>query len=35
MKRFGKILKDIFTKNLPYKILAVALAALAVVLINL
>lgn len=35
MKKFGKILKDIFTKNLPIKLLAIVLAAITVLFINL
>lgn len=35
MKKFGKFLKDVFTKNLGIKLLAVVLAALAVVFINI
>ncbi len=35
MKKFSEILKGVFTKYLPIKILAVALAALTVLLINL
>ena len=35
MKNFGKFLKDVFTKNIGIKILALALAALAVVFINI
>lgn len=35
MKKFSEILKDIFTKNIPIKALAIILAALTVLLINL
>ena len=35
MKKFSEILKDIFTKNIPIKVLAIVLAALTVLLINL
>ena len=35
MKKFGKFLKDVFTKNIVIKILALVLAAIAVVLINI
>ena len=35
MKKIGKFLKDFFTKNIPYKLLAVALAALTVFFINM
>lgn len=35
MKKFGKILKNVFTKNLGIKLLALLLAAVTVVLINL
>lgn len=35
MKKFGKFLKDVFTKNIGIKILALVLAAIAVVLINI
>ena len=35
MKNFGKFLKDVFTKNIGIKLLALVLAALAVVLVNI
>ena len=35
MKKFGKFMKDLFTKNIGLKILALVLAAVAVVLINI
>lgn len=35
MKKFGKFLREVFTKNLPIKLLAIVLAALVVILINL
>lgn len=35
MKKFGKFLKDLFTKNIGLKILAIILAAVAVVMINI
>ena len=35
MKRFGKFLKDFFTKNIPVKLLALALAVLTVLFINI
>lgn len=35
MKKFGKFLKDLFTKNFGIKLLALVLAAIAVVLINI
>ena len=35
MKKLGKFLKDVFTKNIDVKILALVLAAIAVVLINI
>ncbi len=35
MKRFGKFLKDFFTKNIPVKLLALVLAALTVLLVNI
>lgn len=35
MKKFGKILLGLFTKNLPLKILALALAAVTVIFINI
>ena len=35
MKKFGKFLKEIFTKNIVIKLLALVLAAIAVVLINI
>ena len=34
MKKLGKILKDFFTKNIPIKLLALALAALTVLFIK-
>ena len=35
MKKFGKFLKDFFTKNIPVKLLALALAVLTVLFINI
>lgn len=35
MKKFGQFLKDLFTKNIGIKLLAIALAAVVVVLINI
>ncbi len=35
MKRIGKFLKDFFTKNIPVKLLALALAVLTVLFINI
>lgn len=35
MKKFGKFLKDVFTKNIGIKLLAIVLAAIAVVLVNI
>ena len=35
MKKFGKFLKDVFTKNIGIKLLALVLAAIAVVLVNI
>ena len=35
MKKFGKFLHDVFVKNIGIKILAIVLAALAVVMINI
>ena len=35
MKKFKKIVKDIFTKNIDIKILAIVIAALAVIFINI
>lgn len=35
MKKFNKILKDIFTKNIGLKLLAILVAALTVVFINI
>lgn len=35
MKKFGKFLKDVFTKNIFIKILALVLAAVAVAMINI
>lgn len=34
MKSFGKFLKDLFTKNLPIKLLAIAVAVVTVIFIN-
>lgn len=34
MKKIGKFLKDFFTKNIPIKLLALALAVLTVLFIN-
>lgn len=35
MKKFTKFLKDLFTKNIELKILALVLAAIAVAFINI
>ena len=35
MKKPGKIFKDLFTKNIDIKILALVIAAIAVMLINM
>lgn len=35
MKNFKKVLKEIFTKNLDIKLLAIVIAAIAVVFINI
>lgn len=35
MKKFGQFLKDVFTKNIGIKLLAIFLAAVAVVFVNL
>ncbi len=35
MKKLGKFLKDFFTKNIPVKLLALVLAALTVLFINI
>lgn len=35
MKKFKKVLKDIFTKNIDIKFLAVVIAVIAVVFINI
>ncbi len=35
MKKFSKIIKDIFTKNIDIKLLALVMAALTVVFINI
>lgn len=35
MKKIGKFLKDFFTTNIPLKLLAVAIAAVTVVLLNI
>lgn len=34
MRKFGKFLVDIFVKNIPIKLLAIGLALLTVILIN-
>ena len=35
MKKFGKFLKDLFTKNVGLKLLSLVLAAIVVMLINI
>ncbi len=35
MKKLGKFLKEFFTKNIPVKLLALVLAALTVLFINI
>lgn len=35
MKKFGKFILGLFTKNLPLKILALVLAAIIVIFINI
>ena len=35
MKRIGRFLKNFFTKNVPVKLLALALAVVTVLLINI
>ena len=35
MKNFGNFLKELFTKNILYKLLAIGLAVLTVILINI
>lgn len=35
MKKLGQFFKDLFTKNIPLKLLAVALSVLTVFLLNL
>ena len=35
MKKLGKLLKDLFTKNIPIKLLALALAAVTVLFIKI
>ncbi len=35
MKKFSKFLKDVFTKNIDIKLLAIVMAVLAVVFINI
>lgn len=35
MKKFGKFIKDLFTVNVGLKVLAIALAAIVVALINI
>lgn len=35
MKKFGKFLAGLFTKNIPIKLLAVVLAVIAVIFINI
>lgn len=34
MKKFGQFFLDLFTKNIPIKLLALAVAAIAVIFIN-
>lgn len=34
MKKFGKFLCDLFTKNIPIKLLAVVMALITVILLN-
>lgn len=34
MKKFGQFLKDVFTKDLPIKLLAIAVAVVTVIFIN-
>lgn len=34
MKNFGKFLKDLFTKDIPIKLLAIAVAVVTVIFIN-
>lgn len=35
MNKFTKFLADLFTKNIPYKLLAIAIALVTVILINI
>jgi hypothetical protein len=35
MKKFTKFLSDVFTKNVPIKILAIVLAAVTVIFLNI
>lgn len=35
MKKIGKFLKDLFTTNIPFKLLALVIAALTVFLLNI
>lgn len=35
MKKFGKFLAGLFTKNIPIKLLAIVLAVIAVIFINI
>lgn len=35
MKKFSKILKDMFTKDIPIKLLAIAIAVITVIFINI
>lgn len=35
MKKFSKFIKDVFTKNIDIKLLAIAVAVVAVIFINI
>ncbi len=35
MKKFSKFIKDLFTKNIDIKLLAIAIAVVAVIFINI
>ncbi len=35
MKKFSKFIKDVFTKNIDIKLLAIAIAVVAVIFINI
>lgn len=35
MKKFSKFIKDVFTKNIDIKLLAIAIAVVAVIFVNI